>query len=169
MTLNEYTLEELKDMKQTLLTAIEGLKEEDLTSMEPCGHWPIAWIAMHLTNAIDTFINFELTGATTVEHEERMKQWPFPEPKPGDTWPTLDTLVRNWTLVMDKALENVAALGEEGMQKVGGHLQFENWNHPISTVIRWMVMHHHIHMRHLWCILGERRVDDKWDEPQMSE
>jgi hypothetical protein len=124
---------------------------------------------MHLTSAIDTFINFELTGEHTVQHEERITTWPLPAPQPGDCWPSLDLLMSNWEKVMDKAIENVSALGDEGMQKVGGYLREKGWNHPISTIIRWMVMHHHIHMRNLWCILGERRVDDKWDEQKMDE
>jgi len=169
MTYPEYILGELDEARQTLLFALDGLSADDLTSMEPCGHWPIAWIAMHLTMAMDNFVNFELTGEYTIEHDERMKHWPMPEPQQGDPWPPLETLVTNWNTVMDKAIENVKALGEDGLQKVGGHLKREGWDYPISTVLWWMVKHHHQHMRMLWTILGERRVDDKWDEPEMPE
>jgi hypothetical protein len=169
MTLNEYVLKELADMKQTLITALEDLPEKDLVSMEPCGHWPIAWIAMHLSSGLDMFINYELTGKMTVEHEARMQAWPLVVPTPEDTWPSLETLLGNWNKVMDKAMENVAALGEDGMQKVGGHLSAYGFNQPIIELIQMMVSHHHTHMRNLWCILGERRVDTKWDEPKMEE
>ena len=168
MTLQEYILNEMKDMKRTLLFALDGLSREDLTSMEPAGHWPVAWIAMHLAAAMDTFVNFELTGQYTIEHDKRVSAWPFPEITPEDKWPQLSEIVSNWQKVMDKVNENIAALDDAGLQKVGGHLKFENWNYPISHVINWMVMHHHQHMRMLWTILGERRVDDKWDEPDMG-
>jgi hypothetical protein len=168
MTFNDYIVSELREVKRSLTAAIEGLSREDFISMEPCGHWPVAWITMHLMSAMDTYVSFELTGEFTVSHEERMMKWPFDPPKPGDPWPELQTLLDDWGKVMDKAIENVTALSDEGLQKVGGHLTDRGVNHPISMVIHWMVLHHEIHMRHLWCILGERRVDDKWDEPKME-
>ncbi|MCD4829186.1 MAG: DinB family protein [Candidatus Cloacimonetes bacterium] len=166
MTLQEYILGELKDVRQTLLFALDGLKEDDLTSMEPCGHWPIAWIAMHLAAAMDKFVNFEITGEYTIEHAKNMLEWPFTEPEPDDKYPSHDELVENWNKVMDMAIYNIGWLDEEGMQKCGGHIEIENWDHPIVKVVQWMIVHHHQHMRMLWTILGERRVDDKWDETE---
>ena len=164
MTLKEYILGEMDDVRATLLVAIDGLSEEDLTSMEPCGHWPVAWIAMHLAAAMDSFVNFELTGKFAMEHDPRVAKFPFPDPQPGDEYPPLETLVANWNIVMDKVEENIAGLDDEAFDKCGGHLPFENWNHPFGLVVMWMVKHHHQHLRMLWTILGERRVDGKWDE-----
>ncbi len=52
MTTQEYILHQFGEMKREMLVATEGLSEADMTSHEPGGHVPVAWIPAHCTGLV---------------------------------------------------------------------------------------------------------------------
>ena len=155
MTFKTYVLHQLREMKRELLTALEGLSEEDLTSHEPVGHWPVAWIAEHCTQVVDIFLIEPIHGSSFLEYEDQVGKWTDIEPKPGDSYPELADIEKRWSDACDWAIAQVDRSTDEELQASPGHEPY------IQSVLR-VVNHTNSHLRSLWCILGERRVDAKW-------
>ena len=161
MTLREYILHQLREAKREMLVAIEGLASEDLTSHEPCGHWPIAWIVQHCCGNVDGFLHRAVTGQPVLEHEDRYRKRPLAEPQPGDTYPELSELAARWTTLWDAVLPLMETLDEEAFQS-----QPEHGVEPLVESCLRVINHTNVHLRNIWTILGERRVDDKFAEQQ---
>ncbi len=161
MTLKEYILHQMREAKREMLAALEGLSAEDLTSHEPCGHWPIAWIVQHCCGNMDAFLHRPLTGRAFLEHEERYHKWPMVEPQPGDAYPGLPELVERWTSLWDAVLPLMEALDEQDIQ-----MQSEHALEPLVQSCLRVINHTNAHLRNIWTILGERRVDHKYAEQQ---
>jgi hypothetical protein len=163
MTLKEYILHQLREMKREMLVAIEGLSKEDLTSHEPGGHSPIAWIVQHCLVNVDFFIHKGITGEFCLEHEERFRAWPLIEPKPGDRYPAPSELVERWTTLLDASIETLEAVTDERLQEAS---RSSDPPEPLVQSCLRVVNHQNAHLRQIWCILGRRRVDEKWPEQQ---
>ena len=161
MTLKEYILHQLREARREMLVALEGLTPEDLTSFEPCGHWPIAWIVQHCCGNIDGFLHRAVTGRPVLEHEDRYRKRPLAEPQPGDAYPELPELVERWTSVWDAVLALMEVLGEQELQA-----QSEHAVEPLVQSCLRVINHTNTHLRNIWTILGERRVDHKFAEQQ---
>ncbi len=159
MTFSTYVLHQLKEMKRELLTAIEGLEGEDLTSFEPAGHWPVAWIAEHCTQVADWFLIQSVTGAMQLEYEEQVGNWTEREPREGDSYPPASEIASRWASVCDTITSYVEQATEAELQASPGREPY------IQSILR-IINHTNSHLRSLWCILGERRVDSKWAEQQ---
>jgi hypothetical protein len=159
MTFKEYMLHQLREMRRELLTATTGLEGEDLTSFEPAGHWPVAWITEHCTEVADKFLYKPLHGKSLLEYPPHIGAWTKREPKPGDEYPELDEMQSRWCRVCDTAIGFVEGASDEEIQKQYGAEPY------VNSILR-VVNHTNSHLRSLWCILGERRVDGKWAEQQ---
>ena len=159
MTFHQYILHQLREMKRELLAAIADVQPEDLFSFEPCGHWPIGWIVEHCTEVADKFLWGPVTGGSFHDYAEHVDGWQKREPRPGDVYPTPEEIASRWAGLCDAVLALV-----EGF--VEGDLQRELGREPYATSVLRVVNHTNSHLRSLWCILGERRVDGKWAEQQ---
>jgi hypothetical protein len=159
MTYKDYILHQLREMKRELLTATEDVPEEDLTSFEPVGHWPIAWITEHCTEIADKLLIASRTGSPLLSYEDQVENWTSREPQPGDPYPPLSEMQERWAQVCDEAVSYVESVEEERLQETAG-------SKPFIDNILLAVNHTNSHLRSLWCILGERRVDHKWAQQQ---
>jgi hypothetical protein len=161
MTIKEYILHQLREIKREMLVAVEGLSEEDLQSHEPHGHSPVAWVVQHCCGNVDFFIHRGITGRNCLEHEHRFVAWPIIDPRPGDPYPSLDELTERWTRVMEASLEALESLTDEELQAPSKS------SHPpeplIESCLR-VINHQNSHIRQIWCILGWRRVGTKWPD-----
>ena len=92
-------------------------------------------------------------------YEEQVARWTKIEPKPGDPYPAPAEISRRWGDLCDAIFGLVEALSEDELQKSYGP-------EPYVTSILRVVNHTNSHLRSLWCILGERRVDHKFAEQQ---
>lgn len=159
MTFKEYLLHQLREMRRELLTATEGLEADDLVSFEPVGHWPVAWITEHCTEVADRFLYRPLDGSYLLSYAPHVQNWPKQEPKHGDPYPSLEEMRDRWTRVCDAAIGLVETSTEGDLQRSYGDEPY------INSILR-VINHTNSHLRSLWCILGERRVDHKWAEQQ---
>lgn len=148
---------QLKEMKRELLAALEGLSEEDLTSHEPCGHWPVAWVAEHCSDVADKFLYHPIKGALFLEHDPAIVNWPKAAPQPGHAYRSRDEIARRWETLCDAILELHEAMSPDDLQKTYGAEPY------VESCLR-VINHTNVHLRSLWCILGERRVDEKFPE-----
>ena len=156
MTFKEYIIHQLKEMRREVLTATEDLSEEDLVSFEPVGHWPVAWIVEHCTDVVDSQLYSAVHGSTMHSYASHVKNWFKKEPVPGEAYPDLTEMNRRWTEVCDAVISDVEAASDAEIQE----------NHagssPFIDNILLAINHTNSHLRSLWCILGQRRVDSKW-------
>ena len=159
MTLKEYVLHQLREMKRELLTALEGVDADDLFSFEPAGHWPAGWIAEHCTQVADAFLVKPVHGSQLLEYAEQVQNWTSREPQPGDAYPAPADIARRWSEVCDHVVGRIETMSDDALQDTPGR---EPYIHSILRVIN----HTNSHLRSFWCILGERRVDHKWAEQQ---
>ena len=159
MTFKEYILHQLREMKRELLTAMADIPDAELGSFEPARHWPPAWIAEHCTEVADGFLYATVRGKRRHEYAVQVAKWTEREPVPGDVYPPAGEIVRRWTEVCDDILGIVGELGEEELRKTYGRDPY------INSVLR-VINHTNSHLRSLWCILGEKRLDHKWAEQQ---
>ena len=159
MTFKEFVLHQLNEMRRELLTATDDLAGEDLSSFEPAGHWPIAWITEHCTQVADKFLYAAVHGAPLLTYAPHVGGWTEQEPKPGEAYPTLDEMQARWRQVCDAAIAFVTDASEDELQRQYGIEPY------IASILR-VVNHNNSHLRSLWCILGERRVDSKFAEQQ---
>ncbi len=162
MTLKDYIMHQMCEIKREMLAAIEGLTDDEIQSFEPCGHWPIAWIVQHCCGIADSFVYKHITGKAILEHDVERIAWPFRmEPKPGDIYPPLSVLMHRWSTVMDASIEELERLDDDKLQD-----KFFNHNEPIAESCLRVINHTNAHLRNIWCILGEKRIDYKWAEQQ---
>ena len=161
MTLKEYVLHQLREIKREMLAAIRDLSPDDLTSHQPCGHWPIAWIVQHCCGNVDGFLHRHLAGIAFLEHDRRFYSRPMIEPRPGDDYPDLATLIERWSTLMDAVVALFESMPSEKLQE-----QSEHAKEPLVQSCLRVINHTNVHLRNIWCILGERRVDSKWAEQQ---
>jgi hypothetical protein len=102
-----------------------------------------------------------LKGEPALVHEEKHRTWPLIEPKPGDSYPPLSELISRWSKVMDGVVQSFEAQPEDAISRVPS----EGKESLAETCLR-VINHLNSHLRSIWCILGERRVDEKWPEQQ---
>ena len=159
MTFKEYVLHQLREMKRELITALVDVPRDDLTSFDPVGHWPGAWIAEHCTQVADAFLIAPLHGGMRLAYAEHVGNWTNREPVPGDEYPTTTEIIERWEQVCDEAISFVEGTDEASLQKEPGREPY------IQSILR-VINHTNSHLRSLWCILGQRRVDTKWAEQQ---
>jgi len=158
MEFREYILHQLREMKRELLTALADVEGEDLISFEPCGHWPVAWIAEHCSEVGDGIL-CEPIGEPVNQYAEHVAHWQRCEPKPGDAYPPREEIESRWVAVCDRIISYVEAASNEDLQATPGREPY------INSILR-VINHTNSHLRSLWCILGERRVDHKFAEQQ---
>ncbi len=159
MTFKEYVLHQLREMRRELLIALEDVSEENMLSFEPAGHWPIAWIAEHVTATADRFLVAPIHGEPLLEYHDQVARWPKRPPQPGDEYQTPSAIVDRWKQVCDWICNHVESIGESALQESPGP---EPYIHSVLRIIN----HTNSHLRSLWCILGQKRVYDKWPEQQ---
>lgn len=159
MTYKEYLLHQLREMRRELLTATNDLSEDDLISFEPAGHWPIAWITEHCTEVADRFLYGPVHGTFLHTYEAHVGKWSEQEPRAGDNYPNIVELQNRWKKVCDSVIDFVEAENDDKLQQTYGKEPY------INSILR-VINHTNSHLRSLWCILGERRVDEKWAEQQ---
>lgn len=159
MTFREYMLHQLREMRRELLTATENVTGDDLTSFEPVGHWPVAWITEHCTEVADKFLYKPMHGGYLHEYAEQVEHWTSREPAQGDSYPDATEMRDRWAAICDEIVGFVEGASDDELQKQYG-------NEPYVTSILRVINHTNSHLRSLWCILGERRVDHKWAEQQ---
>ncbi|MCX8129744.1 MAG: DinB family protein [Clostridia bacterium] len=151
MTLKQYIIKQLIEIKQVMERTMNGLKNEDLTSHEPCNHWPIAWNIQHCCGGIDLLLYKHITGGLFLEHDVDRIAYPFKfEPKPNDSYPPLTELETRWTSLMDSTINAILKLEDE------------EFDESLINKCYTAISHTNLHLRGIWCILGERRVDEKW-------
>jgi hypothetical protein len=160
VTLKEYILHQLGEMRREMLTTIEGLSEEDLLSHEPGSHSPIAWIIQHCVSNVDHCIHMGITGRFLLDHDIRFRAWPLIEPKPGDEYPPLPEMIDRWKRVTDASIDLLRELPEERLQE----RSLEDESELLAESCLRCTNHQNAHLRQAWCILGRRRVDDRWPE-----
>jgi hypothetical protein len=159
MTLKDYILHQLREMKREMQAAIDGLSEEDLTSHEPGLRNPIAWIVQHCCVNVDFFIYRGITDEFCLEHEEKHLRWPLETPQPGDSYPPLDKLIERWTRLLDASVQALEALPEEQLQEPSRRSRPPE---PLVESCLRVINHQNAHLRQIWCILGQRQVEGKW-------
>jgi hypothetical protein len=157
MTFTDYVLHQLREMKRELLFAIEDVAPEDLFSFEPMNHWPVGWIAEHCTEVADKLLHKSVTGDYMHDYHEQVANWTQREPVPGDPYPTSDEIARRWADLCDWVVARVETGGTDALDASAGKVAY------VQNVLL-AVNHTNSHLRSLWCILGERRVDHKWEE-----
>lgn len=155
MTFKKYVLHQLREMRRELLTALEDVPGEAMTSFEPVGHWPIAWIAEHCTEVAEKLLVVPVKGERLLSYEEQVADWPNREPKPGDTYPAKAEIESRWKQVCDEIVSFVEGLSDDDLQKSWG-------DNPYAQNILLAVNHTNSHLRSLWCELGQKRLDNKW-------
>ena len=161
MTIKTFILHQLREMKREVLAAIEGLSEEDLTSHEPGNHWPIAWIVQHCCSNVDIALYKMIKEKLLLDHEKRFRTWPLIEPRPEDEYPPLGELQQRWSSITDEAIREIEKIDESRL-----HVTPPEGVEPIIESVLRVINHQNSHLRNIWCILGERRVDKKWAEQQ---
>lgn len=142
-------------MRRELLTAIDGVPEEEMVSFEPVGHWPPAWIAEHCTEVADKLLIRPVKGRRLLSYADHVVNWPNRAPEPGDGYPSHGEIERRWAEVCDEAVSFVESLNEDGLQKAWGEKAY-------AENILLAVNHTNSHLRSFWCELGQKRLDDKW-------
>jgi hypothetical protein len=159
MTFKEYILHQLREMRRELLTAVKDVPTKDLFAFEPCNHWPIGWIAEHCTEVADGWLYTPVQDERMYDYEPQVESWTDREPQPGDTYPEPSAIAGRWAGMCDWIISFVEEAGDDDLQKPWGREPY------INSLLR-VINHTNSHLRSLWCILGERRVDHKWAEQQ---
>ena len=157
--LKTYVLHQLREIKREMLKAVEGLSQDDLTSHEPGDHSPIAWIVQHCCVNIDFFVHKGITGQLHLDHDERFLTWPLTDPKPGDAYPSAAELADRWRGICDAAGKALEGIPPERLQQPS---RSSDPSEPLVESCLRVINHQNVHLRQIWCILGRRRVDEKW-------
>ena len=159
MNFKTYVTHQLCEMKRELLTTVDGLDQKTLASFGPVNHWPAAWIAEHCTQIADALLYRPIHGSQMHEYADQVQNWTSREPAPGDSYPPLSEIKTRWSDLCDWVIEHVKATDEASLQDASGDTAYlEN--------ILLAVNHTNSHLRSLWCLLGQQRVDQKWAEQQ---
>jgi len=155
--LKDFIRYQLKEMKRELSDALAGLSSEDLESHEPAGHWPVAWIAEHCSDVADKFLYKPVKGELFLDHDPVIVNWPKAAPEPGYHYLSREEILRRWETVCDAIIGVLDGMSAEDLQESFGTEPY------VESCLRF-INHTNVHLRSLWCILGERRVDDKYPE-----
>ena len=159
MTFKEFVNHQLCEMKRELLTAIEGVDEKAMTSFGPVNHWPVAWIAEHCPQIADAVLYKPVKGTQMHEYADQVQNWTTREPVDGDRYPDRQQIASRWETLCDWIIDHTRSLEESELQNTeNGQAYLEN--------ILLAVNHTNSHLRSLWCLLGQLRLDDKWAEQQ---
>ena len=159
MTLSVYIVHQLRELRREVLAAVDGLSQDDICSHDPGDHWPIAWILQHLSLNVDRFLYSPHSGSLLLDHEENMLARPRVEPKPGDPYPLKSELTRKWNTIMDAAVDVIESLDDAGLNGTP-----PNGREPVVESCLRVINHTNAHLRAVWCILGQRRIDEKYPE-----
>ena len=159
MTLKEYVLHQMREMKREILAAVEGLSDEDVRSHDPGNHNPIAWMMQHCCVNVDFLIHKGLTGKFFLEHEQSFLDWPLKKPKPGDSYPTVTELTERWSTLLDAAAAQLKA-APEGFED-NASLAVGPEETLGESCLR-SINHQNAHVRQIWCIVGRKQIDKKW-------
>ena len=155
MTLKQCICHQLREMKRELLKALDGLSAEDVTSHDPGGHSPVAWIVQHCCANVDFFIHKGVSGEFAVEHEQRYLSWPIVEPKAGDAYPSPAELAERWVTICDAGISAIKALTDQQLQEGG---KSTDPPEPLIESCMRVVNHQNVHIRQIWQIRGLRAL-----------
>jgi len=160
MQLKEYIIHQMSEAKREMIEAVKDLPADAVSSMKPGGHWPIGWIVQHCCQNADFFLYEHMTGKSVLEHDERYRGWPLKEPKPEDIYPSSEKLIERWSAVWDAVIAEFRKLDESSIsEKLHGR-------EPLAESCLRVINHANSHLRAIWCLLGEQRVDSKYPEQQ---
>ena len=159
MTLKEYILHQVGEARREMLAAVEDLSVDDLTSLEPVGHWPVAWIFQHCCQNVDRFLYAGIEGTNSLEQDRRFSGRPDREPGPGDKYPSLEELKERWAGLLDAVIRGLKKMPDDKLQETpaGG-------KEPLVESFLRVINHTNAHLRAIWCIIGERGIDGKFPE-----
>jgi DinB superfamily len=163
MTLKQYVLHQLREMKREVLESVSGLAPEEWTSHEPGDHSPIAWILQHCCANTDFFIHCGLTGDMAIDHDVRVLSGPRTDPEPGDPYPSGEELCERWAKVCDASIAALEEGSEECLQKPSRSM--ENPEPLVESCLR-VINHQNAHIRQIWCFRGLRGREDKYPQQQ---
>ena len=158
MKIKQYVTYQLREAKREMLEALESLSDEVIASHEPSGHWPIAWIVEHCCVTADKYLHFHITGSYVLECEERYSGRPLREPAEGDAYPEIGELKARWTELMDSIMKSVSDLDDK---RIGENLHGKE---PVDVSCLRIINHINSHLRGIWFMLGQKRVDSKFPE-----
>ena len=159
MTLKEYILHQTREARREMLIAVEGLSGEDLSSLEPGGHWPVAWIVQHCCQNVDRFLYSAIEGRNSLDQNRRFSGRPDQEPRPGDEYPPPEELAGKWSGLLDSVIAGLEKLPDEKLQETP-----DGGKEPLVESFLRVINHTNAHLRAIWCILGQRRIDSKFPE-----
>lgn len=158
--MKEFILHQMAEAKREMIEAIRDLPPGVLSSLEPAKHWPIAWIVQHCCFNVDFFLHVHMTGKYCLEHEARFKGWPLREPEAADEYPPPEKLIERWSAVWDAVVAEFSRQEEPSLaEKVHGR-------EPLVESCLRVINHANSHLRAVWCLLGEQRIDAKFPEQQ---
>ncbi len=155
--MKNYILYQLKEIKRELIDSITGLSSNDLISFSPSKHWPIAWVVLHCLRNVDKWLISNITGEFVLKHDEIFEAWPPEKPKEDYLYPDLIELTKRITIIFGKVIECVNNLEENDL------LNNFTAKEPLKTSCLRVINHANSHLRNIWYILGEMKID-KWSK-----
>ena len=163
MTLKEYVLHQLREMKREMLESIDGMDAAALAFDDSASHSPAAWVVQHACANVDYFLHKGLTGRFAIDHEPRYLSRPLIGPEPGDEYPSPEELVDRWRSVCEAAIGALDNATEARLQEPTRVVQPEEA--LVESCLR-VINHQNAHMRQIWCLRGLQGEKNKYPHQQ---
>lgn len=154
----------LEEARNEFANALEGLQTEHLAATPVQGQNPIGWIVCHCMRNAQRFL-LDPQGApdliAALPHGAAYAAYVSRPPGEGNPPPDLTTAIADLDAILAAAIERIAALSEEVLDRPG-----PRWSRPepettAENCLR-VVNHANAHIREIWLLRWEQGAREHW-------
>lgn len=157
ITLKEYILCQMREMKREMLTALSGLNQSDLAFTGPGNELPIGWVVQHCMCVIDTMLVYHISGKKLLRYPPGIDKYPIDPPPPNYAAPLVVDLENEWLNLMDHAIALLRSVDDEQLQS-----QSATGIEPLVESCLRSINHTNSHIRAIWCLIVQMGKTDRW-------
>ena len=157
MTRKEILVFQLREIRNELANALEGLTPEQLATVPVAGKRnPIGWIICHCMRGLDFFLHKTLTGTHYMDGKEKFaafQRYADRGPGPENPAPDLSGLAEACDELWAACIQCVETVPEDDLDKPGPHWSGRGPETVAGNCVR-MINHHNAHLRAIWLLRG---------------
>ncbi len=157
MTLKDFILCQLRELKREVLNTMTGISQQDLCKVSPFSPHPIGWLILHCMSVIDYTIVRHVTGQQLFHYPTKLSKYPIDPPIQDEEMPNLNTLRANWTGLLSHTIRCLIQLDDQKLSQ-----QSSTGIEPLVQSCLRAINHTNTHLRGIWCILTHAVTDSRW-------
>ena len=163
MTRKEILVFQLRECRNEIANALDGLTVEQFAEQAIPGRNPIGWIVCHCMNNFDLFLHRGHTGTFILRDVgfDAFADYGSKPPRDDNPAPDFTDLTRAADEVFRACIEVIAGLPDDAFGEKPPYWHHETFESTAGTCVR-VINHSNAHLRQIWLLRGVMGAPDPW-------